>query len=476
MIGLMLTGCRTFRNNERIVPHDDIKISIDKVPEEIKIDNEHINVKPAISIDCMFFPEHCVEPVDITGMSVEELQAHLEQTEADTKLSDMDDAAGGVDVDADYAYSADTSAGKSTKVLWADMVEAYFTTLSISEAEFGRLNGGTEDIQAALDARCLEAVFGTSIGTGMLLDGAVLKTSAILQKYHGVDPSANTLTALGSATFAAWRTNLGLVIGTDVLAPNGTGSSLTAVVQSSGDCASGACGDGTSDGGTYYRLYDGSDHYGELKAPSLAANATYTLPAATTTMIGTLLDELDRPSRTAAPGTPIDGALYHADNDTWDPATYAGTVDYWVVYDGASYIALWDDDGNWLIESLGEGIGIQSMTPMSDTPANFLGNFTGNYLKGGVFITTAAGTAVLPPVTVGMNFTVIVDAAELVNFNPDATGTEDTITIVTATLGYNKETQGEQIDNGSADGAMCVFQYLAADEWLAVCTDDWTGE
>ena len=29
-------------------------------------------------------------------------------------------------------------------------------------------------------------------------------------------------------------------------------------VTGSGDCASGACGDGSSDGGTYYRLYDGT--------------------------------------------------------------------------------------------------------------------------------------------------------------------------------------------------------------------------
>lgn len=49
-------------------------------------------------------------------------------------------------------------------------------------------------------------------------------------------------------------------------------------VTGSGDCASGACGDGTSDGGTYYRLYDGDSHYGELKTANLSGNRTYTFP------------------------------------------------------------------------------------------------------------------------------------------------------------------------------------------------------
>jgi hypothetical protein len=61
---------------------------------------------------------------------------------------------------------------------------------------------------------------------------------------------------------------------------------------------------------------------------------------------------LDMTSRTSAPGTPIDGAIYKADNDTWDPITYAGVVDYWVMYDGVSYIGLWDDDGNFLISTI----------------------------------------------------------------------------------------------------------------------------
>jgi len=85
--------------------------------------------------------------------------------------------------------------------------------------------GVTGPIQTQLDARALESVVGTSIGTGLLLDGAVLKTSAILQKYHGVDPSANVLTMLGSASYAAICSNIG--VGTEDF-PTFAGLTLTA--------------------------------------------------------------------------------------------------------------------------------------------------------------------------------------------------------------------------------------------------------
>lgn len=49
----------------------------------------------------------------------------------------------------------------------------------------------------------LESVLGTSIGAGLLLDATVLKASAILQKYHAIDPAANVQSLLGAADYAA---------------------------------------------------------------------------------------------------------------------------------------------------------------------------------------------------------------------------------------------------------------------------------
>jgi hypothetical protein len=123
-------------------------------------------------------------------------------------------------------------------------------------------------------------------------------------------------------------------------------------VISVGDCTDGACYDGSSDGGTYVRLYDGDSNYGQFAVPNLAGDRTYTLPAFTTTIIGTLLDELDRPSRTSAPGTPINGALYHCAIASWNPLGRAGSIDYWVVYDSASYVGLWDDAGDFLMSTV----------------------------------------------------------------------------------------------------------------------------
>jgi len=54
-----------------------------------------------------------------------------------------------------------------------------------------------------------------------------------------------------------------------------------------GDCASGACFDGSSDGGSYVRIYDGDSHYGEVQVPDVSSNVTYTLPAATSTLLAT---------------------------------------------------------------------------------------------------------------------------------------------------------------------------------------------
>lgn len=51
-------------------------------------------------------------------------------------------------------------------------------------------------------------------------------------------------------------------------------------VESVGDCLSGACNDGTSDGGEYMRLYDGDSHYLQIDVDNLAGNTTINLPSA----------------------------------------------------------------------------------------------------------------------------------------------------------------------------------------------------
>ena len=73
----------------------------------------------------------------------------------------------------------------------------------------------TSAVATALDLRCLESVFGTTLGTGIILDSAALKVSIVLQIYHGINPSADVQSVLGCANEAAIRTFLDLEVGTD---------------------------------------------------------------------------------------------------------------------------------------------------------------------------------------------------------------------------------------------------------------------
>ena len=162
------------------------------------------------------------------------------------------------------------------------------------------VNTITSDAQAQLDARCLESVFGTAIGTGLLLDGTTLKVSAILQEYHGANPTdpalaflsgttpeyVNTLTSdaqaqitakatKGTFTNGKWCSSDGTVVNCTEDAPAGSGD-----VTGVGDCADGACLDGSSDGGTYIRLYDGNSHYTQIGVGDSIANLSFKFPTA----------------------------------------------------------------------------------------------------------------------------------------------------------------------------------------------------
>jgi hypothetical protein len=104
-----------------------------------------------------------------------------------------------------------------------------------------------------------------------------------------------------------------------------------------------------------------------------------------------------------------------------------------------------------------------SLTPVIDDPDNFAANFTTVNLYGGTFIANAAGTAALPAVVAGMNFTIVLEGANAVILNPDSGGTADTIV-----MNGLAAAQDENITS-STSGAMCVFQYRAANSWMATC-------
>lgn len=107
--------------------------------------------------------------------------------------------------------------------------------------------------------------------------------------------------------------------------------------------------------------------------------------------------------------------------------------------------------------------GIKVLTPVIDDPDNFAANFTGANLYGGTFIANAAGTAALPDPAVGMNFTYVLEGANANIIDPLGTGTADTIVM------NGLAAAADENITSSTSGALCVFQYRAANSWMATC-------
>jgi len=107
--------------------------------------------------------------------------------------------------------------------------------------------------------------------------------------------------------------------------------------------------------------------------------------------------------------------------------------------------------------------GSYAMTPVIGDADVFDDNFTGANLFGGTFIVSAAGSILLANPAAGNNFTIVLEDAVATIIEPLATGTDDTIVLNGTAL-----TQGASIQS-STKGAICVFQYRAADSWMATC-------
>ena len=104
-----------------------------------------------------------------------------------------------------------------------------------------------------------------------------------------------------------------------------------------------------------------------------------------------------------------------------------------------------------------------TLAPVIGDADDFDNNFTTVNMYGGTYIVNAAGTVVLPAVAAGMNFTIVLEGANATIIDPDGTGTADTI--------YMNGLAAASDENitSSTSGAMCVFQYRAANTWMATC-------
>jgi len=110
---------------------------------------------------------------------------------------------------------------------------------------------------------------------------------------------------------------------------------------------------------------------------------------------------------------------------------------------------------------------LPSLTPVTDSAANFAANFTGANLYGGTYIVNVTGTCQLPVMAAGMNFTIITLGAIAVTVDTNAND------------GYlmdgTTNAEGKNLVNLSTAGDIAVFQYYTADDWL-ITTNGWTPE
>jgi len=122
-------------------------------------------------------------------------------------------------------------------------------------------------------------------------------------------------------------------------------------VLSVGDCVDGACGDGSSDGGTYIRFYDGDSHYTQLSPGNSIANLTWTFPTAYPGAANALVVSSDAGVLSTLPATtyqPLDAYL----TDIADETLAQGDILY---FDGTNIANLGPGVNGQFLQTQGAG-------------------------------------------------------------------------------------------------------------------------
>lgn len=138
------------------------------------------------------------------------------------------------------------------------------------------LAGGTNTFSITNGTASLDVAAGATLNIDKSLQVA---TGAVVINGNAGGSSVLTLpnqtTVIGTLTDGKWCSyaSSGTTLSCTQDAPAGSGD-----VTDVGDCAGGACYDGSSDGGTYIRLYDGNSHYTQYQAGDSTGNLTFITP------------------------------------------------------------------------------------------------------------------------------------------------------------------------------------------------------
>jgi collagen type VII alpha len=144
---------------------------------------------------------------------------------------------GGTLAVANGGTGATTASGARTNLGATTVGGNLFTLTNPSAVTFPRFNA--DNTVSALDAATFRSAIGAGTGNGTVTSVALSGGTTGLTVSGSPITSSGTITlagtlavangGTGSTTASGARTNLGLVIGTDVLAPNGSGASLTSL-------------------------------------------------------------------------------------------------------------------------------------------------------------------------------------------------------------------------------------------------------
>lgn len=176
----------------------------------------------------------------------------------------------------------------------------------------------------------------------------------------------------------------------------------------------------------------------------------------------------------AEPASPLAGEVYYADESNWDPSGIGIGKAYYVLYDGANWLPLWDEDGNWYIN--------KSQAAGNVFTAAAADNLTASEMNSTITVTaeadinipdgqcdTATGKWLIVK-KVGGTHTVSVTSDDT---TPDRFYLSDG-TALTATAGW-------EIDLASADASQITLQCIVAHQWwvigeIGTATDGGTGD
>lgn len=291
-------------------------------------------------------------------------------------------------------------------------------------------------------------------------------------------------------------------------------------VTSVGDCTSGACLDGTSDGGTFISIYDGDSNKVTLGMADLGSDLVVDIPATLTTtnfgymtgLTSAVQTQLDARALESVVGTAIGGGII-LDSTTLKTSLTLQSLDGLTETNGGLPYGTGDNSYAWLNAgaqgTLLMGNGAAAPSFLAAGPLNYFlmgagaadpvwterpaGVFTtvdatgiivggvgtvtdsdgftmtADQCLGTVIYATGAGTIVICPAIAGGNFSAEIHAAAPVVFDPDASGTEDTIRLNGVDLA-----QGANVTCTALTDVL-VVTYYAADKWSMRATSGCTG-